>query len=150
MPRPKLGDTAPKTAWTTNSPSMYLDGETAFKKLLEIRSISNLFSCPADTSYFAYGTNAGGGYVAQSLHAQSASAYASYGFNGGQKTLFGTNTIGIAGRKLGSINHPAKTVLVAEMPAYFPWSWHQPMGRTPLFSDAKKHRQFRRRPRQLH
>jgi prepilin-type N-terminal cleavage/methylation domain-containing protein len=129
-------DAAPKTA-LTNSAFKYLDGATVFKKLLEINSISNLFSCPADTFYYTFGTTAGGGYVAQSLHAQLTSDYSSYGFNGGQMTVFGTNTPGIAGRKLSSIKEPAKTVLVAEMSAYFPWSWHQPKSGAPPFSDAK-------------
>lgn len=130
-------DAAPQSAWTSNSLTMFMDGNTAFKRLLEIQSISNVFKCPADTFYFTYGTNAGGGYVAQSLYAQAASDYTSYGFNGGQKTIFGTNTIGIAGQRLSSIRNPTKTVLVTEMPAYFPWSWHRPMGRTPLFNNAR-------------
>ncbi|EEF58313.1 DUF1559 domain-containing protein [Pedosphaera parvula] len=131
------GDTAPKTPWTSNSPAMYLDGQTGFKRVLESHSMSNLFSCPADTFFYNYGTNAGGGYLAQSLHAQSRSDNSSYGFNGGQMTIFGTNTFGIAGRKLGSIKDPIKTVLVAELPAYFPWSWHQPEPGLPLFNDAR-------------
>ncbi|HEY3857867.1 MAG TPA: prepilin-type N-terminal cleavage/methylation domain-containing protein [Verrucomicrobiae bacterium] len=130
-------DTAPKTTETTNSVLMYLDGATAFKELLESHSLSNLFSCPADTFYYSYGTNAGGGYVAQSLHAQFTSDYSSYGFNGGQMTVFGTNTPGIAGRKLSSIKESVKTVLVAEMSAYFPWSWHRPKPGAPLFNDAR-------------
>lgn len=129
-------DSAPKTAFTSNSASMYLDGDTAFKEVLETQNISNLFNCPADTFYFDYRTN-GGDFMPQPLNRQPQSEYSSYGFNGGQMTIFGTNTPGIAGQKLGSIRHPAKTVLVAEMPAYFPWSWHEPMGRTPLFNDAK-------------
>lgn len=129
-------DSSPKTSWTSNSPSMYLDGETAFKKILETQSVSNLFNCPADIFYFKFGIT-GVNDVPQPLHQQAFSEYSSYGFNGGQMTVFGTNTPGIAGQKLASIKNPAKTVLVAEMPAYFPWSWHAPMGRTPLFNDAK-------------
>ena len=130
-------DSAPKTAWTSNSTTMYLDGNRAFKKVLETHSRSNLFYCPADNFYFSFGTNAGGGFVTQSLHSQAAAEYSSYGFNGGQRTIFGTNTIGISGRKLSSIKHQARTVLVAELSAYFPWSWHEPRDRTPLFNDAK-------------
>ncbi len=130
-------DSAPKIEWTTNSASMYMDGLTAFKKLLGNQSLSNMFSCPEDTFYFTFGTNAGGGYTQQSMHSQASADYSSYGFNGGQMTIFHTNTIGIAGRKLSSIKKPTRTVMVAELPAYFPWSWHMPMGRTPLFDDAK-------------
>jgi prepilin-type N-terminal cleavage/methylation domain-containing protein len=130
-------DAAPKAPWTTNSTAMYLDGATAFKRLIENSSNSNLFICPADTFYYRYGTNAGGGYVSHGLHEESSAEYSSYGFNGGQMTIFGTNTIGIAGRKLSSIKEPTKTVLVAEMSAYFPWSWHEPRRGVPLFNDAK-------------
>ena len=135
-------DTAPDTPWTTNSAFKYLDGATAFKRLLEVHSISNLFRCPADTFYFTFGTNAGGGFVEQGLHQQSISEYSSYGFNGGQMTIFSTNTPGIAGRKLSSIKDPIKTVLVSEMPAFFPWSWHEPARRVPLFNNAKNEVSF--------
>ena len=37
-----------------------------------------------------------------------------------------TNFYGIAGMRLESIAHPARTVLIAEAPAYAPYSWHQP------------------------
>jgi prepilin-type processing-associated H-X9-DG protein len=33
---------------------------------------------------------------------------------------------GIAGQTMSSIMHPARTVLVAELPAFIPYSWHQP------------------------
>jgi prepilin-type N-terminal cleavage/methylation domain-containing protein len=130
-------DSAPKTPWTTNSTTMYLDGSTGFKKLLENRSAANLFSCPSDTFYYKYGTNTGGGYVPESLNRQPNSEFSSYGFNGGQMTIFGTNTLGIAGRKLSSIKDSTKTVLVMELPAFFPFSWHQPKPGMPLFNDAK-------------
>jgi len=130
-------DAAPKAARTAKSPTMYLDGSTAFKSLLANPGISNLFRCPADRFYYRYGTNAGGGYVPQRLCEQRISEYTSYGFNEGQRTIFGTNSVGIAGRKLGSISDPVKTVLVTELSAYFPWSWHQPKSGVPLFTDAK-------------
>jgi prepilin-type N-terminal cleavage/methylation domain-containing protein len=130
-------DTAPNAPWTTNSSAKYLDGSTAFKRLLGNPGISNLFRCPADAFYYRYGTNEGGGYVPQRLCEQPISEDSSYGFNGGQRTIFETNTVGIAGRKLSSIKDPFKTVLVAELPAYFPWSWHQPKPGVPLFNDAK-------------
>jgi hypothetical protein len=75
--------------------------------------------------------------VPQSLHRQGSSEHSSYGFNGGQLTNFGTKSPGITGKKLNSIRNPAKTVLVAEMSAYFPWSWHEPAGRTPFLNHAK-------------
>lgn len=76
-------------------------------------------------------------YVPKPLHSQYMSGYSSYGFNGGEPTTLGYTTPGISGMKLGSIKHPTRTVLVAELSAYFPWSWHKPRGKTPLFNDAK-------------
>ncbi len=130
-------DAAPSAPWTTNSATRYLDGSTAFKALLGNASLSNLYRCPADVFYYSYGTNAGGGYVAQRLCDQAQSEFSSYGCNGGQKTIFGTNTAGIAGRRLSSIRDTVKTVLVAELSAYFPWSWHRPQSGGPLFPEAE-------------
>lgn len=129
-------DSAPKIAWTTNSDSM---GNTAFKKLLETQSMSNLFSCPADSFYFDLRRNTPTAkiYAPEPIHGQSTSSYSSYGFNEGDPTTLGYTTPGIAGMKLSSIKHPARTVLVAELSAYFPWPWHEPKGRTPLFNNAK-------------
>src|SRR5271169_5530407 len=39
-------DAAPKAQWTTNSSSRYLDGSTAFKRLLGNPGRANLFRCP--------------------------------------------------------------------------------------------------------
>lgn len=130
-------DTAPKTPWTTNSTNKYLDGATAFKTLLENRGNSNLFRCPADTFFYAYGRDSGGVPQRRPLHSDAVSEFSSYGFNGGQMTIFGTNTIGIAGRKFSSIKRPARTVLAFELPAFFPYSWHEPKRGEPLFDDAK-------------
>lgn len=130
-------DSAPATARATNSSTLYLDGSTAFKALLASHGLSNLFRCPADKFFYSYGTNADGGYVAQPLCEQPLSEFSSYGFNGGQMTIFGTNTLGIANRKLSSIKHPAETVLVTELPAFLPWSWHRPKSGTPLFNNAE-------------
>ena len=94
-----------------------------------------LFACPADTFYYESDQN----YVAQSLHAQPLFYYSSYGFNGGN---FPTGDPpaprwpGIAGRKLTSIRHPAKTVLILEFPALVPYSWHEPVG-TPRWNNAR-------------
>jgi hypothetical protein len=77
------------------------------------------------------------GYVAKSLHDQSDYAYTSYTYNAGQFTTrprtngtsyvpATTNNFGIAGVKLDAVRHPAKTVLIAEMPAFAPYSWHSP------------------------
>ena len=103
-----------------------------------------LFACPADT--FCFISKAGfSGFVQKSMHDQAFSDYSSYGFNGGNGV---TNIIhgsggyifsgfpGIAGKSFSSIKHPTRTVLVAEFPAYSPYSWHQLFGEK-FFNDAK-------------
>jgi prepilin-type N-terminal cleavage/methylation domain-containing protein len=89
-----------------------------------------LFACPADTFYYDFPSLA---YEAQSLHDQFASDYSSYGFNGNAETnplppahLDETSYGGISGRQQASIKDPVKTVLLAEIPGFSPWSWHQP------------------------
>ncbi len=88
-----------------------------------------LFACPADT--FRY-WNKGGGVVfsPKGRHESARQYYSSYAFNGINKdqTNFSTSgsILGIAGQKFSSIRHPAKTVLVIEQPAFFPYSWHRP------------------------
>jgi prepilin-type N-terminal cleavage/methylation domain-containing protein len=114
-----------------------------------------VFACPADTFYYGMSHN-DHGYVPQPMHEQSNYAYTSYAYNAGQFTtrartngtangtiyIPGTTTdFGIAGQTLDSVPHPARTVLIAEMPAYAPYSWHQPklpisMGNA-MFNDSK-------------
>ncbi len=90
-----------------------------------------LFACPADT-YFINLIRSNNSPVAQvayvqaGLHEQTNFDYSSYAFNGGtQLTFLHTNTPGIGGRPISSIKDPGRTVLVAEAPAYFPYSWHE-------------------------
>lgn len=94
-----------------------------------------LFACPADTFYYDYATKFHPGYwvgfVPESVCAQSNSGYSSYKFNAGNLQLGsfrGTNfqRSGVAGLTISSIKHPARTVLVAELPAFVPYSWHRP------------------------
>lgn len=95
-----------------------------------------VFACPADTFYYGMSHN-DHGYVAKSLHEQSSYAYTSYAYNAGQFTTrprtngtiyvpATTNYFGIAGMKLDAVRHPAKTVLIAEISAFAPYSWHNP------------------------
>jgi type II secretory pathway pseudopilin PulG len=91
----------------------------------------HLFACPADTFYYDY---PGMAFEAGSLHDQFDSDYSSYGFNGGNgftnwpppAYLNETSWPGVFGWKQAAINGPSKTVLVTELSAFFPWSWHQP------------------------
>ena len=85
-----------------------------------------LFACPADTFYYDYKD-----LVSQPLHQQVNYNYSSYAFNAGN-ILPGDPPVhpwpGVAGLKLGSIKEPVKTVLVTEVPALLPYSWHQRAG----------------------
>jgi len=90
-----------------------------------------LFACPSDTFHY-HVENGQATFVSKSMHAESSTYYSSYAFNGVNEW---TNLVarltnrplpGIAGRALSSIRHPTKTVLVAEDPAFLPFSWHKP------------------------
>jgi prepilin-type N-terminal cleavage/methylation domain-containing protein len=126
------GDAMPPGGWSpTNSAWKYFQGVTAYKNLLGSYATSNLFTCPADTFHYDYLTNSlpvnpGYAYAATGLHELSAADFSSSGFNGGDVLTGGINTGSIAGRKLASIRDTAKTVLVADYAAFFPYSWHQP------------------------
>jgi prepilin-type N-terminal cleavage/methylation domain-containing protein len=110
-----------------------------------------VFACPADTFYYALTTN-GFNYVLHGHHEQSNFLFSSYEFNGANqatnitRTIWGVESLpGISGRKLSSIKHPDKTILVAEATAFAPFSWHQPKPPTvapdgmelPIFNNAK-------------
>jgi prepilin-type N-terminal cleavage/methylation domain-containing protein/prepilin-type processing-associated H-X9-DG protein len=88
---------------------------------------AGLFACPADTFYYQMDRD----YTWQSMHSQSLYYYSSYGFNGGNFVTRPPTPRwpGIAGRKLTSIVHPVRTVLVMELPALLPYSWHEPTGK---------------------
>jgi prepilin-type N-terminal cleavage/methylation domain-containing protein len=88
-----------------------------------------MFTCPADIFYYDWKL----GYVPHSHHDQSIFDFSSYTFNGVNLRSNIPNPItggyswpGIGGQKLSSIRHPTRTVLVAEAPAFFPYSWHEP------------------------
>ena len=110
-----------------------------------------LFACPADKFYYDWVR----GYVSESHHDQSRFDYSSYTFNSMNLAVMDdTNFIpvkpiqwpGIGGRKLSSIKHPSRTIMIAESPAFYPYSWHEPKPYQPggvqphgiaLFNDAK-------------
>lgn len=104
-----------------------------------------VFSCPADTFYYDTRSKGGGAYVGRSRHDEAFANFSSYSFNG--YNLLTTNDVsrtlhpGIGGLTIASIKHPNRTVLVAEAPAFIPWSWHQPkrpMNRQPpMFVNAQ-------------
>jgi prepilin-type N-terminal cleavage/methylation domain-containing protein/prepilin-type processing-associated H-X9-DG protein len=89
-------------------------------------SADKLFACPSDTFYYDFLLKTNHPYyTAQSFHDQSISDYSSYYSNAGALTAE-TNAPGLKGKPVSFLKHPARTVLVAEMPAFFPFSWHQP------------------------
>jgi hypothetical protein len=88
-----------------------------------------LFACPSDTFHYWVQSSGVAVFVPRGRHDEAGAYYSSYAFNGvnGQVTNFPTPAVtGISGRKLSSIKHPDKTILVAEQSASFPYSWHQP------------------------
>lgn len=103
---------------------------------------SKLFACPADT--FHYRTLNGRMMgIAEPLHDQAFVDFSSYGFNGGNLNTnyfsglgIDVQHMGISGRTFGSIAHPSRTVLVAELSAFDPFSWHQP--KLPLSSENSR------------
>ena len=101
-----------------------------------------LFACPADTFYYDFPSLA---YEAQRFHDQLDSDYSSYGFNGANGSPFNPHSPGVFGWKQTSIRDPSKTLLVTDMSALFPWSWHQPL-KLPLgkygVNDAKNMASF--------
>lgn len=106
-----------------------------------------LFACPADIFFYDTGRN-GRGYVPQPLHEQADNGFTSYAYNAGQFTTppmtnapATTNYCGIAGWRLEAVPHPSTTVLLGEVTAFSPYSWHQPKRpfskENAAFADAK-------------
>ena len=135
-------DKAPRTPGTTNSPGLNWSGYKALmKSYVGINGASSpqdkVFTCPKDTFY--YDMAGSFQHVPRGLYEQPLD-YLSYAFNGGNART-NSNDPGIAGRLLSSIKDPAKTVLVAESPAFIPYSWHQPRppapNGAPMFEDAR-------------
>jgi prepilin-type N-terminal cleavage/methylation domain-containing protein len=106
---------------------------SGYRKLMSQPSPRDkLFACPADTFHITltksgpYTYHAAAVYT--SLHDQTLFDYSSYGFNGGsapRSFSFGPMP-GIGGQKLSTVKEPAKTFLVVEASAFYPFSWHQP------------------------
>jgi len=102
-------------------------------------SQDRIFACPADTFFYDDFHSAGHVYLTNApAHDNMRCGYTSYYFNGMNIPPRSPPRLGIAGVKITSIKLPVKTVLVAEVPAFFPWSWHQPrLGEGMTFNDAK-------------
>jgi len=141
-------DTLPNTP-STNSPLHWYGYKTLMKSYVGLNCASSskdqLFACPADVFCY-WGSPTGAVYVPHGFHETPATDHSSYYFNADNSydyTLPGeaTNPVtgggwpGIAGRTIGSIKDPAKTLLVFDAITIRPYSWHQPKGRPP-FNDA--------------
>jgi prepilin-type N-terminal cleavage/methylation domain-containing protein len=150
-------DSTPDTrgnAAITNAP--WIAYKQLMKEYVGLQGASSpkerLFACPADAFYYDWVK----GYVAESHHNQSQFDFSSYTFNSFNLATFPTNFVtrpgihidqpGVGGKTLSSIRNPTRTVLIAESPAYFPYSWHEPRPAQPggiqpqnvaLFNDAK-------------
>ena len=116
---------------TNHAPNVWTDYKSWMRSYVGLNGVSSpedaVFACPADKFHYtdAYASS----YMPQSCHSLSNYNYSSYVFNAGNMRgdfPFTNNFPGIAGRKLTSIRNTAKTVLVAEIPALIPYSWHQP------------------------
>jgi prepilin-type N-terminal cleavage/methylation domain-containing protein len=113
-------DSAPPAG--TNNVRVFVAYKGFMKSYVGLRGASSerdaLFACPADTWCY---TNFYPPRIAQGHHTLSKYDYSSYAFNAGN---YNTNFHGIAGMKLTAIKDPAKTILIAEAPALWPYSWH--------------------------
>jgi prepilin-type N-terminal cleavage/methylation domain-containing protein len=92
-----------------------------------------LFACTRDKFYYATNSKGVAAYVSNPLHEQTNYEFSSYAYNAGRVVMgptatspATTNHYGIAGKWMGSIAQPARTVLVAEIAAFEPYSWHLP------------------------
>jgi prepilin-type N-terminal cleavage/methylation domain-containing protein/prepilin-type processing-associated H-X9-DG protein len=125
---PAAPNTVAYTAFVTNHFAIF------YKELVKnytglqgaVSPQDKLFACPADNFYFD------GGYEEGSYHSSSNVDFSSYAYNG----LGGTTNVpptlrgqtklpGLFGRKLASIKDPAKTVVVEEFSAFWPFFWHE-------------------------
>ena len=90
-----------------------------------------LFACPADTFYYLNVTDTP--LIRTSMHDDPWADYSSYWFsrlNLMPDPATGGFYHGIAGLKISSIRNTVRTLMVADQPAVFAYSWHQPQSLT--------------------
>jgi prepilin-type N-terminal cleavage/methylation domain-containing protein len=121
----------PINYWNTNRIDIWNVYKSLVKSYVGLSGASSpddrVFACPADKFY---NTGILGSFTNAPLHEQTNSDFSSYDFNTGnlrinrktKQSLFP----GIAGLKESSIVEPTKKILVGEMPAWIPFSWHNP------------------------
>jgi len=101
-----------------------------------------LYACPADRFFFNRSERLGSvPFVRSGLHTHQFSDYSSYMFNCGNLITDEARRFpGVGGWTVPQVVTPTRTVLVAEFPAFLPFSWHQPRrmdGRNYPFSNAQ-------------
>src|SRR5581483_1056662 len=84
-----------------------------------------VFACPSDTFFYAQGTAYS--IVLRATHEDASFNYSSYAFNAGNVFVQAGRWAGVSGWKMNAIKEPVKTILVFEVPAHAPFSWHQPV-----------------------
>jgi prepilin-type N-terminal cleavage/methylation domain-containing protein len=120
--------------------TLYLGYKMLMKNYVGLKGASSpqdkLFACPADVfnvNYFF--TNPPPSpplrFIKRSLHEESSFDYSSYAFNGGDNVIrhFEGKSFsipGLTGARLSSVKHPDRTILLAEIAALAPYSWHDP------------------------
>ena len=120
--------------------SLYSGYKALMKNYVGLQGASSprdkLFACPADVANIdalLHDWPHQFQIVKGSLHDSSAFDYSSYGFNGGDNAVRKLNNgkmsftlLGLGGVKLSAVKHPARTLLLMEVPATLPYSWHDP------------------------
>jgi len=125
----------------TNILSLYSGYKEFIKNYVGLKGVSSpqdkLFACPADVLNPSWLVDARHArplrFVRKSIHDTSDFDYSSYAFNGGENVVLtfrqrsrAASLPGLGNVKLSSVRHPTRTLLVAEMSALFPYSWHDP------------------------
>jgi prepilin-type N-terminal cleavage/methylation domain-containing protein len=119
----------PSNYWKTNGIDIWNVYKSLVKNYVGLNGQSSpndkVFACPADIFFNTARSNS---YVAHGLHEDVRSDFSICDFNTGNLKEFGSKRMfpGIAGLKKSSILEPTKTILVGEMPAWIPFSWHNP------------------------
>jgi len=123
-----------------NFQPLYSGYKTLMKNYVGLKGASSpqdkLFACPADVRnpswIVAERPPLPIRLVNKSVHDSSGFDYSSYAFNGGDNITrsyrgHAFSLPGLSGVKLSAVRHPTRTILLAEVPALIPYSWHDPL-----------------------